>query len=157
MQTSLSIDTVFSKIRDPREQGQLVYPLAGLLKLVLLGKLYGRVTLISAWRMAKRLPSTALGQLGFKEGKAPCLSTVTETLKQVDADEVRLVLATAVRGFSCEDGEAVSVDGKALRGSGDDESPAVKLLAAFSHRLSGVIGEVPDQGRMRRCRPRTVL
>jgi predicted transposase YbfD/YdcC len=93
--------------------------------------------------MAKRLPSATLGQLGFRAGKVPCYTTITETLKQLDADEVRLVFATAIRGFGLEDEEAISIDGKALRGSGDDESPAVKLLAAFSNRLSGVIGEVP--------------
>lgn len=143
MPQRLSLDCVLHKIRDPREQDQLIYPLAGLLKLVLLGKLCGRVTLIAAWRMAKRLPSAALTQLGFRGGKAPCLSTVTETLKQVDAAEIRLVFATAIRGFGLEEEEAVSIDGKALCGSGDDETPAVKLLAAFCARLQGVIGEVP--------------
>jgi hypothetical protein len=143
---ALSIDYTLSRISDPRIGNRLEHSLPSIFKLVLLGKLCGRVTLIAAWRLAKRLPSATLKQLGFKAGKAPCLSTVTETLKQVDADEVRLVLATAVRGFDCEDGEAVSVDGKTLCGSADDESPAVKLLAAFCARLQGVIGEVkvPD-------------
>ena len=148
MQKRLSIGLILSKIRDPREQDQLIYPLPGLLKLVFLGKLCGRVTLIAAWRMAKRLPPATLQQLGFRGGKAPCLSTITETLKQLDADEVRLVFATAIRGFGMEDGEAIAVDGKALCGSGDDDSPALKLLAAFCTRLQGVIGEVkvPEGG-----------
>jgi predicted transposase YbfD/YdcC len=140
---ALSIDYTLSRICDPRIGNRLEHSLPSLLKLVLLGKLCGRMTLKAAWRLAKRLPAATLTRLGFASGKAPCYSTITETLKQLDADEVRLVLATAVRGFGMEDEEAVAVDGKALRGSGDDESPAVKLLAAFCTRLQGVIGEVP--------------
>jgi len=139
---ALSIDYTLLQISDPRIGNRLSHSLPSLLKLVLLGKLCGRVTLISAWRMAKRLPSEALKQLGFKAGKAPCLSTITETLKQLDADEVRLVFATAVRSFGTEEEEAIAVDGKALCGSADDDAPAVKLLAAFCTRLQGVIGEV---------------
>ena len=139
---ALSIDYTLSQIYDPRLGSRLDHPLSSLLKLVLLGKMCGRVTMKEAWRMAKRMPSQTLKQLGFAAGKAPCYSTITETIKQLDADEVRLVFATAVRGFGLENEEAIAIDGKTLRGSGEDESPAVKLLAAFCHRLQGVIGEV---------------
>jgi hypothetical protein len=143
---TLRIDDTLSQISDPRIGNRLTHPLPGLLKLILLGKMCGRVTLKASWRMAKRLPAQSLRRLGFIGGKAPCYTTITQTLKALDADDVRLVLATAVRAFGCEDEEAVSIDGKALCGSGDDESPAVKLLAAFCTRLHGVIGEVvvPD-------------
>ena len=140
---ALSIDYTLSQICDPRIGNRLEHSISSLLKLVLLGKLCGRVTCKASWRMAKRLPATTLKQLGFAGGKAPCYSTITETLKQLDADEVRLVFATAVRGFGMGDDEAIAVDGKALRGSSDDECAAVKLLAAFCTRLQGVIGEVP--------------
>jgi predicted transposase YbfD/YdcC len=143
---TLRIDDTLSQISDPRIGNRLEHPLPGLLKLILLGKLCGRVTLKASWRMAKRLPARLLRRLGFSGGKAPCYTTITETLKQLDADDVRLVLATAVRAFGCEDEEAVSIDGKALCGSADDDAPAVKLLAAFCNRLQGVIGEVPVPG-----------
>lgn len=138
----LSIDAVLGRISDPRVCGQVEHALPALLKLILLGKLCGRVTLKSAWRMSRRLPKSVLKRLGFVDGRAPCYSTVTETFKALDADEVRLVLATAVRGLGLEDGDAVAIDGKVLRGSGHDEAAAVTLLAAFSTRLEGVIGEV---------------
>jgi len=139
---ALSIDDVLSHIGDPRCIGQVDHPLSALLKLVLLGKLCGRVTLKSAWRLGRRLDAGTLRRLGFT-GLAPCYTTLTKLLPTLDAEELRLVFATAVRGFGLGAEEAVAVDGKALRGSSDDESPAVKLLAAFCSRLQGVIGEVP--------------
>lgn len=142
MQTALPLDSLLSKITDPREQDQLRHPLPALLKLVLLGKLCGRVTLKAAWRLSRRLSPPQLLRLGFTGGTAPCYSTVTETIRMIDADELRLVFATAVRGFGFEDEEAIAVDGKALRGSADEEHRAVKLLSAFCARLSGIIGEV---------------
>jgi len=139
----LTISDFLSRIPDPRIGNRLEHSLCSLLKLILLGKLCGRVTVKSAWRMAKRLESETLIRLGFPAGKAPCYTTLTETLKRVDANDVRLVFATAVRGVGVGVEEVIAVDGKALRGSANDEHLAVKLLAALSTRLQGVIGEVP--------------
>jgi DDE_Tnp_1-associated len=104
MQPTSTLNSVLEKIPDPREQDQLVHPLPGLMKLVLLGNLCGRVTLKAAWRLGKRLTREELGRLGLARG-ATCHTTVTETLKALDADEVRLVFATAVRGFGIEKAE----------------------------------------------------
>lgn len=142
MPPALSLDMLLNKITDPREQDQLRHPLPALLRLIILGKLCGRVTLKAAWRMAKRLSPELLVRLGFVQGKAPCYSTVTETFKQIDPHEIRLVFATAVRGFGLENDEIIAFDGKALRGTHEEEHQAMKLLSAFCSRLQGIIGEV---------------
>jgi DDE_Tnp_1-associated/Transposase DDE domain len=143
MHMALGLDILLGKIRDPRQRGKVSHPLPALFKLVMLGKLCGRMTLKSSWRMGKRLPSSSLKRLGFRDGIAPCYTTLTELFKAVDADEVRLVLATSVRGLTLPEAEVIAVDGKTLCGSGDDTTVPVKLLAAFSARLQGIIGEVP--------------
>jgi hypothetical protein len=140
----LKIQETFSKITDPRYQPNVDYPLSALFTLIMLGKFSGRNTLKAIFRLGKRLPKRVLQRMGFADGKAPVYTTITRTMQAIDADEVRLVFATAVRGFGLEEDEVVAVDGKALRGSGDHEDGllATRLLAAFSTRLQGVIGEV---------------
>jgi predicted transposase YbfD/YdcC len=110
----------------------------------MLGKFCGNHTLKSTFKMARRLPKEVLLRIGCKQGKAPAYTVFTTTMQAVDAHEVRLVFATAVRGFGLEEDEVVAIDGKALRGSGSHEDGllATRLLAAFSTRLQGVIGEV---------------
>ncbi len=56
-----------------------------------------------------------------------------------------------------EDWPGISLDGKTLRGSGDDDHPALHLLSAFSHELGIVLAqravgsktnEIPEARRM---------
>lgn len=140
----LNIQQTFSKITDQRHASYVDHPLPALLTLVMLGKFCGKHTLKSTFRMARRLPKKILLRIGCKQGKAPAYTTFTKTMQALDANEVRLVFATAVRGFGLWQDEVVAVDGKALRGSGSHEDGllATRLLAAFSTRLQGVIGEV---------------
>ena len=140
----LNIQETFLKIRDPRHASHVDHPLPALFTLMLLGKFCGKHTLKSTFRMSRRLPKKVLLRIGCKQGKAPAYTTFTKTLQAIDADEVRLVFATAVRGFGLQEDEVIAVDGKALRGSGHHEDGllATKLLAAFSTRLQGIIGEV---------------
>jgi len=140
----ISIQETFSKITDPRFKSFVDYPLPALFTLIMLGKFCGNHTLKSTFRMARRLPKEVLLRIGCKQGKAPAYTVFTTTMQAIDAHEVRLVFASAVRGFGLEEDEVVAVDGKALRGSGSHEDGllATRLLAAFSTRLQGVIGEV---------------
>ena len=98
--------------------------------------------------MGKRFPPGMRKRLGFRNGLYPCYSTVTETLRQVDPGEVYLLFATAVRGLGLEALEAISLDGKALRGSRDGESGCTQVLGLFSTRLKGLMGgwKVPEGG-----------
>lgn len=140
----LSIQSVFSKITDPRHPSYVEHSLPCLLTLIMLGKFCGYHTLKSVFRMGRRLPKDLLLRIGCKQGIAPSYTTFTKTIQQVDADEVRLVFASAVRGFGLEQDDAVAIDGKALRGSGSHEDGllATRLLAAFNTRLKGIVGEV---------------
>jgi len=144
----LKIGELLERVPDPRRAGSVEHPLSALLRLVLMGKLCGRVTVISAWRMGRRLAPEQRARLGFAAGRYPCYSTVTETLRQVDPAEVYLLLATAARGIGFEASEAVALDGKVLCGSRDGESACTHLLGLFSTRLKGLIGgiEVPPGG-----------
>jgi hypothetical protein len=45
------------------------------------------------------------------------------------------------QAWSGEDWSGIAIDGKTLRGSGDDEPPALHLLSAFSHELGVVLAQ----------------
>ena len=75
---AISISEVFSRIPEPRVTGLIDYPLPALLNLVLLGKLCGRVTPKSAWRMGMNLPVEHIKKLGFPKGKMPAYSTISD-------------------------------------------------------------------------------
>jgi hypothetical protein len=86
---------------------------------------------------------------------APSESTFRRLLQQVDAGEVdRVVHAWLVE---LAEGGAVSIDGKALRGSSDGEAPAVRLLAAVTHDKGVVVASgagTPCRAARRGCSPR---
>lgn len=137
---ALNIGELLERVVDPRRAKSVAHPLGALLRLVLMGKMCGRVTVKSAWRMGQRLPAPLRERLGFKKSCYPCYSTVTETLRQVDPADLYLVFATAVRGLGLERLETVALDGKMLCGSRDGDAACVHILGLFSTRLKGLLG-----------------
>jgi hypothetical protein len=144
----LKIGELLERVPDPHRAKSVAHPLSTLLRLVLMGKLCGRVTVKAAWRMGQRLPAPMRQRLGFRKGCYPCYSTVTETLRQVDPADLYLVFATAVRGLGLEGQETVALDGKTLCGSRDGEAACTQVLGLFSTRLKGLLGgwKVPSGG-----------
>jgi hypothetical protein len=73
------------------------------------------------------------------------LGTIQRVLRAVDETELERGLSRWIQplisGSSDEDWPGIALDGKTLRGSTDETSPALHLLSAFSHHLEVVLAQ----------------
>jgi len=81
--------------------------------------------------------------------KTPCHSTLTETMRAVDADGLAALLGRAiVRDYAPSQAwRPIVIDGKTLRGSKDEDGDAEHCLSAFAHAV-----KVSDAGAAYRAR-----
>jgi hypothetical protein len=132
----------FAELPDPRDRRGQHYPLASLLGLCLVATLAGHTSLAAIAQFG-RLRGHRLGHaLGFKDGQMPCANTLSNLLRDLDADALdRLIGAWLTE--RCRAGWTHSaLDGKRLCGSRDGEVPGMHLLAAYAPQAAAVIAQM---------------
>ena len=131
---------VFSVVPDHRRAEGKRYPLAGLLMIALAAMLAGRSDQLGIVRWGRKLSREALAELGILRGRVPAPSVWSELFRALDVGALERLLGAWVKGAGAAG--HVAIDGKRLRGSAVGDGPGVHLLAAFSERLQGVIGQL---------------
>src|SRR4051794_12415284 len=131
---------VFSVVPDHRRAEGKRYPLAGLLMIALAAMLAGRSDQLGIVRWGRKLSREALAELGLLRGRVPAPSVWSELFRALDVGALERLLGAWVKGAGAAG--HVAIDGKRLRGSAVGDVPGVHLLAAFSERLQGVIGQL---------------
>ena len=138
---------VLAEIPDFRKAKGKRHPLSAILALACVAVMCGcrGYRAISEW--GRNYDSELTGALGFTQTKTPCASTLHTIFGKVSAKLVEKKLgewAESIVGTSegeeATQGEAatpegVSIDGKTLRGSLNQESSITHLLSAVSHKL----------------------
>ena len=126
-------------IPDPRDRRGLRHSFRGILAAAAMACLSGMQSYEAIAEWVSELPRDLCRRLGFYCWKPPSEPTIRRVLQSVDADAVdRVVSAWLARRAT---GDAVSLDGKTLRGSHDGEQPAVHLLAAVTHGVGVVVAQ----------------
>jgi hypothetical protein len=139
-----SLREIFARIPDWRENPR--YPLEGLLTLISLAMLCGcnGIREIERWAQIHRW--TLAERLGFRRHQMPKYGMIRRTLLHVD--EAAFSQAVAEWGgevlslYGKEPVPAIAIDGKRVRGTRQNELPAVELMAALNHELKIVLGQV---------------
>lgn len=139
---------VFEGLCDWRKAKGKVYSLPGLLVLLLTGLLCGMEgpTAVADW--AAELPYTVRAAMGLPWHRRVSAMTLCRLCWKIDVDALEAALRTWVREVNTQlaqhgDSRRLAVDGKALRGAAKRGAPAAHLLAAMSHQLKTVWGQVP--------------
>lgn len=127
-------------VPDHRRDAGKRYPLASLLLIAVAALLSGRRDQLGIVRWGRRLSREALEAIGVSRNRVPAPSVWCELFQGLDIGALERVLGHWVRGE--QSAEHVAIDGKRLRGSAQGQSPGVHLLAAFSGKLQGVIGQL---------------
>jgi hypothetical protein len=137
------------KVPDFRGKRGQSYQLWSLLALVLVGFLCGRRGLMAVFRMGRALPVKQRLRLGFRRYKMPCHSTLTETMRAVDAESLAALLGRAILRDDAAAPAAhhIAIDGKTLRGSKDHNGDAEHCLSAFAHAVHKVLGHTASRGK----------
>jgi len=140
--TPLSLMDVLATVPDPRSLHGRVHPLTAVLGLVTLGLLMGRKSLAGIARLGRQFGTPLAHALGFRRGKTPSVSTLSRTLRVLDASAVEDALSRWVRARIDPRGELLSLDGKALKGSRDGDLPGQHLVAAYAPSVRAVLAQI---------------
>jgi hypothetical protein len=139
---ALTLTDVLADIPDPRGCHGVRHPLGAILGLVVLGLLMGRRRLAAIARLGRNYGPALAHALGFRRGKTPAKSTLSEVLRAVDAQAVEEALTRWVGSRLPEGLTQISLDGKTLRGSRDGELPGQHLLAAYAPEVEAVLAQI---------------
>jgi len=152
---------IFAELNDSRQPQGKWHTLGTTLTMIFLALLSGEESIrgISAWIQEQRW---RLGrEFKLKNSRVPSYGTIRRVLAAVAVSDLERCLGT----WANEIGQAwsetawpgIAIDGKTVRGSGDEDHPALHLLSAFSHELGIVLmqravgsktNEIPEVRRL---------
>jgi hypothetical protein len=99
-------------------------PLTAVLSLPAVAILAGHKSLQAIAQVGRDHGKALAFALGFRRGKTPAKSTLSETVRALDTDAFEAALRAWAQGRWADGGEATAIDGKTLKGSRDGEVPA---------------------------------
>src|SRR5262245_45332725 len=136
-----SLLEVLATVPDPRKRRGLIHPLPAVLALTVVAVLAGHKSLEAIAQFGRDHGKGLAFALGFRRGKTPAKSTLSEIFRILDLDAFEAALDTWARGRP-GGGDDIAIDGKVLKGSRDGEVPGVHLLAAFAPANAAVLGQL---------------
>ncbi len=144
-----SLHEALSHISDYRcARGRRYRKIHGLLTLASAAVLAGNRSYAAIAQWAKSQPDSTLRAMGctycVQTGgfRAPSEDTIRRAISNIDAHEVdRATSAWLIKLGVDIPGNAIAIDGKALRGSYGNDGKQVHLLAALTHREGAVIAQ----------------
>jgi predicted transposase YbfD/YdcC len=131
---------MLSSVPDHRRAEGKRYPLASLLLIAIAAMLAGRRDQLGIVRWGRRLNRETLTAIGIDRDRVPAPSVWCELFQELDVTALEQALGEWVQS-EAPPGH-VAIDGKRLRGSATAQASGTHLLAAFSVRLQGVIGQL---------------
>ena len=140
--SALSLMDALATVPDPRSLHGRVHPLSAVLGLVTLGLLMGRKSLAGIARLGRQFGTPLAHALGFRRGKTPSVSTLSRTLRVLDASAVEDALSRWVLSRIDPSVPLVSLDGKTLKGSRDGDIPGQHLVAAYAPSVQAVLAQL---------------
>jgi hypothetical protein len=132
---------MLDQIVDPRKRRGVRHPIRSVLGVSVCAVLSGMrgFTAIAQW--AQSLPRATRLRLGCGQGKAPSEPTIRRVLQAVDVEQVDQRVGEWLTEREGLQGEAIAMDGKTLRGSGDGQDKPCHLLSAVLHGHGIVVAQ----------------
>jgi hypothetical protein len=144
MPQTFSLYEAFGQVADPRDASGRRHPLQAILALTSVAMLSGVRSLYAIAQFGRDRGKEFAGALGFTRDVPPCCATLHYLFAALD----HRALERAIRRWTDQqvkrkDWEALSLDGKTLRGTQGHELPGVHLLAAYAHEAKVVLDQIP--------------
>jgi hypothetical protein len=143
MAAAISLLEALASVPDPRDRRGCRHPLTAILSLTVLAMLTGCKTYEAIAQFGRDKGFALAHALGFRRGKTPCKSTLSELFRDIDIAAFEAALSRWIASRLPQDEElVVSLDGKCLRGSRDGEVPGQHLVAAYAPHAQAVLAQV---------------
>jgi hypothetical protein len=144
MSQTFSLYEAFGHVPDPRDASGRRHPLQANRALTSVAMLSGARSLYAIAQFGRDRGKEFARALGFTRDVPPCCATLHYLFAALD----RRAFERAIRRWTDQqvehkDWQAVSLDGKTLRGTQGHELPGVHLLAAYAHEAKLVLDQVP--------------
>ena len=133
---------VLRTIVDPRKPRGVRHPVVTIAAIAVCAVLSGARSFQAIAEWAQTLGRDTLRQLGSKHRSPPSEPTIRRMLQKLDAVEVDTKVGQWLAGLCQEDGRAIAIDGKTLRGAHDFGEKPPHLLSAVLHQEAVVLGQV---------------
>ena len=137
----LSLIEVLGRVPDPRSAHGKRHPLGAILGLAVCAMLCGARSLYAISQWGRDQGEEVSEALGFTRQRTPCVSTLHQVFSRLDREAFERELGRWLQQRGLSEGEAVAIDGKALRGIHGDQLPGVHLVAAYAHQAGIVVGQ----------------
>lgn len=133
----------FGSMADPRSRRGVRHPLAGIVTLMLLGRLARIREMEVLVRWATVHWDQLKEPLGFDRDAPPCATTISRTLAGCRVEDFQKALDGWLRGrlAAAQTEGVLAVDGKTARAALDENGRPLHLLNAFVHDLQVVLGQ----------------
>jgi len=148
-----SLLRMLAQVPDPRKPRGKRHPLPAILGLACAAALCGYTSLYAIAQWGREHGVWLARALGFTRDTTPCVATLHNVFRALDVELLEALLsrwAERVASLALPSGaqEALTLDGKTLRGSRRDQVPALHIVAAVSQQLRQVIAQqcVPEGG-----------
>src|SRR5205085_3054047 len=122
---------VLAEVPDPRSRHGLIHPLPAILALAVLAMLRGCKGPVAIAQFGRDYGTPLAHALGFRRGKTPAPSCLSETFSRLDPVAFEAALSRWIQSRSQaaqskadqdrQEKEPLAIDGKTLRGSKDGE------------------------------------
>ncbi len=125
-------------------------PLVALLQVTVAAMLCGSIgqNAIAQWvRERSEDDPELLTALGLPAGRVPCVATFHRVFKALDVAAFEQALGRWLQRTGIAPGDALAVDGKAVRGVERDGVPGVYLVSVYAHAAAAVIGQLRTPGK----------
>lgn len=136
-----SLLETFESIPDPRDAQGRRYSLAALLTLATVALFSGACGPSAIAQFAADRGRGFAVALGFTGKRTPCCGTLHYLFKALNLAAFERALRRWVRQFG-DAGEAISIDGKMLRGTQGHQTAGTLLVTAFAHRIALALAQV---------------
>ena len=143
----LSLIEVLGRVPDPRSGHGKRHPLGAILGLAVCAMLCGARSLYAISQWGRDQGQEVSQALGFTRDRTPCVSTLHLVFSRLDREAFERALGGWLQERGLSEGEAVAIDGKALRGIHGDQLPGVHLVAAYAHGAGIVVGQQAVGGK----------
>lgn len=145
--TPLSLLEALADVPDPRSRHGRRHPLSALLALTVLAMLRGCKGPTAIAQFGRDHGVALAHALGFRRGKTPAPSCLSDLYSALDAAAFEAALSRWIASRTPasapgSDKQAVSLDGKTLRGSRDGEVPGHHLVSAYAHEHHAVLAQI---------------
>lgn len=134
---------------DPRSRHGRRHPLPAVLALATVAMLCGARSLYAIAQWGREQPPEVVRALGFTRQRTPGVATLHRVFKALDVDLFERVLAQWAQAAVGTRGEAIAIDGKALRGIHGEQLPGVRLVAAYDVQTGLVLAQKGGQAQNR--------